>query len=890
MSWFHGLRYRLRTVLRPGDHARELDEEFRFHLDLDATQQGDTDRAARRFGNRTGYQEEVRYTTWFRYIDPLTQDFRAGWRSLRRNPGLAAGVVATLGLGIGVNAAVFSLLDRLYLRPPSGIEDPGSLRRIWIHHFNSGDGVPFTSQGLSYPAFKAVADASGDSAGLAAYSTDNAVRMGRRPVDPRLRVVYASANYFDVLGVRPARGRLYTAQEDRFGNAVPVAVISHAFWNHRLGGADSALGSSIPLGTDSYTIIGVLPPDFTGLDLQAADVWVPLASLPPRPWLRGPWWESDNMWGFRAIQRQPAGGSIAGFEERATHLIRALNARMNPDRPDTLMQVYTGSIIEAQGPGKPGKQLIISTRLAGVALIILVIACANVANLLLARAVSRRREVAIRLAVGISRWRLVRLLTAETLLLAGLAALGALLMAEWGGGVLRSLLLPDIEWTDPVLDGRVVVFAGLAALASGLVAGLLPAFQASRTELTDALKAGSRHAGLRRSRLRNGLAVVQAALSVILLAGAALFVRSLQNVQRLDLGFDADRLLFGRVEFAEGEAPAASVSQAALRQVIERLGARPEVEAIARTAIEPMLGWAGLSFFTSTDSSESFRGPAFPIMSEVSPEYFRTVGLRLLSGHTFTSGSPPEQSEVVVNQRMADLLWPGLNPLGRCIRFRKRDSPCSIVVGVVENSRRGYVIEPEPFPQYYLPLGTIAEEAGGGAIIVRTSAERREAAYNALMTELKEAFPAGYPQVTSMTENLEPEYRPWRLGATLFTAFGLLALVVALVGFYSNISYGVSQRTQEFGVRMALGARVVQVIRQVMGEGLRIVAFGAVVGVGLTLAGGRLLRAMLYGVEPNNPRVLVLVCGGLLAVAALAALIPAIRATRVDPVQALNTE
>jgi putative ABC transport system permease protein len=890
MSWFHGLRYQLRTLLRPGDHARELDEEFRFHLELDAAQLDDPARAARRFGNRTRYREEVRWTTWLRYLDPVIQDLRAGWRSVRRAPGLTLAVVATLSLGVGVNATVFSLLDQLYLRPPSGVKDPGTLRRIWVHHFNSGDGVPFTSQALSHPVFRAIAAASGDANSLAAYLTDNALRMGKTPAAPRVRVVYASANYFAVLGVRAARGRLYTAQEDRMGAPTPVAVVSHEFWTNRLGGTDRAIGTAVPIGSALYTIIGVLPPEFVGLDLQPSDLWVPLASLPPPPWVDGAWWESDNIWSLRAVQRWPAQPN--GFEDRATRRVREVNARLNPAHADSLMRVYTGSIIEARGPGKPGRELVISTRLAGVAVIILIIACANVTNLLLARAVSRRREVAIRLAVGSSRGRLARLFTSETLVLAGLACVAALLAAKWGGELLRRGLMPETEWAQPALSGRVVVVAALMALGSGLIAGILPSLQAGRIRLTDTFTSGLQHSGVRRSRLRQGLIVAQAALAVILLSGAALFVRSLQNVRGLDIGYDANRLLFAQIEFAEGGALSREVGDDAMRQVLVRLEGRPGIEAVARAAFEPMRGFASLNFYFGTDSARSLKGAAFPITSVVSPGFFRATGIRVLHGQTFTSEGGAGPGEVVVNRAMADRLWPGVDPVGQCIRFREPDNPCTTVIGVVENVRRDAVIEPEAFPQSYLPLGSFVtpEWAGPGTIVVRVAPERRAAAAAALLAELRAAFPGGYPRITSMVENLEPEYRPWRLGAMLFTVFGLLALVVALVGFYSSISYEVAQRTREFGIRMALGARMTRVVRQVLGEGLRTIGFGAAAGIGLTVAGGRVVRAMLYGIEPENPTVLLLVSALLLTVAGLAALIPAIRATRVDPVRALNSE
>lgn len=827
----------------------------------------------------------------FASVDGLRQDLAYAWRTTTRAPGVTAIVVVTLALGIGANAATFTVLDRLYLRPPGGIEDPASLRRVWVEHFRTGDGVPFRSQSMNYPMYQALTEVADDPTRLALFTTDYSLRLGKLRSDPKVRGVYASANYFSVLGVRPALGRFYTADEDRLGSGAPVAVVSHAFWRNRLGGDSSALGRTIVIGRDAYTVIGVADRRFTALDLQAADVWIPLASMPAPPWLDGPWWKSRNMYSFRAVQRVAPGGSDAAFERKATLAFRALNQASDGARADTLMNVFTGSIIEARGPGKPGKEMMISTRLGGVAVIVLLIAGANVINLLLARAVRRRREIAVRLALGVSRWRLVRMLTTETLLLAAMAAVAAVLVGWWGGTLLRALLMPEIEWADSTLDVRVVLFTGAVALVAGLIAGIIPAVQASNPALTSALKAGSRDGVRHRSMLRTALVATQAALSVMLLVGATLFVRSLRNVQSLDIGFDASRLLFGSVRFADGESPPSPVVGAGMREIAGRLEGRPGIDVVARAGMEPMQGFSFVTFYSGADSTGSF-GRNVPTMSAVSPTFFQAAGIRVMRGRSFTgSDAASAPAEVVVNDAMARLLWPGRDALGQCMRFEKHENPCYTVVGVVESVRRDRVIEAEPAPQFYLPLGNMPTPGWNGrTIVVRARPDAVAAAAAELRLALQRAFPAAEATVTPMTENLEPEYRPWRLGATLFTALGLLALVVALVGIYSTVSYGVTQRTHEFGVRIALGARIGDVLRQVVGEGVRTVAIGVALGIALALAAGRLVAALLYGIAPSDPVVLGLVAGTLLAVAALAAVVPAWRASRVDPITALRTE
>lgn len=892
MSWLDGLKHRLRAVLQPSVFRRELDDEMRLHLELDAMQERDTQIALRHFGNRTYYTEETRRMTWLGALDPIRQDLDHAWRSIVRTPGFTFLVVLTLALGLGATAALFSFLDRLYLRPAKGIHDPATLRRIWINYPNSLDGVPFAAGPMSYPRFNAIAKAAGGAASVAAFYMDEAMSLGRGHGAPRLRGVYASANYFTVLDVQPALGRFFVPDEDRLGHGAPVAVVSHTFWKRHLGSDSTAIGKPIMIGRDPRTVIGVTEPDFGGLDLQAADVWLPLSTLPSPTWSKGPWWEAQTMHWFRAVLRVSPALSVTDFERRATQLLQTLNRAETQMARDSLMTVSLGSIIEARGPGRPGQELVISTRLGGVAAIVLLIACANVINLLLARAVSRRREIAVRLALGMSRRRLVRLLSLESVLLASIAAVVAMMVGWWGGTLLRVLLIPDVEWSDSAMHWRVGAFTISVAIIAGCVAGLIPAVQASNPRLTSALKAGSREGGQQRSRLRSSLIVLQAALAVLLLAGAGLFVRSLQHVRGLDIGYDAGQLLFGEVKFDEGQSPPAPVTGAMMRHVASRLEREPSIEAVARAGIRPMWGVSFIEFYSGNDSSGTF-GRRAPAVSAVSPSFFRATGIRLLRGEGFSGGDVAAgPAEVVVNEAAAAVLWPGREALGECLRFeRARESPCYRVVGVVENARLMRVIEKEVAAQFFLPLGNVPSGDWSGAVIVARTRPRGTAAASAALTSaLRRAFPTAEATVTSMSESLEWEYRPWKLGASLFTAFGLLALLVALVGIYSTVSYGVSQRTHEFGVRVALGARVSDVLRHVIGSGVRAVAVGVAIGVALTIAAGRLIASLLYGVEPSDPAVLLLVSVTLVAVAALASLSPAWRAARVDPVTALKTE
>lgn len=891
MSRLLGLRHRLRALLFPRAHARDVAEEMRFHMELDAMHQGDAKEAALHFGNRTYYQEEVRRMTWYGAFDAARQDARFAWRSILRNPGFTAMVVLTLALGIGVNAASFAVLDLLFLRNPGGVEQPETLRRVHIEHFNSGDGIPFFSQALNHPMYRELVAAVGDSTKTALFTADNALRMGRHPRDPRIRGVYASANYFPLLGARTSLGRTYTNDEDRLGSGVAVAVISDRFRQSHFGGDSSVIGQTVNVEGTSFRVIGVLDPAFGGIDLQSSDVWMPLAMISAPSWVKGPWWnESINMTRFQMLYRLDDGMSDGLIALRATQRLRALQRASRPKRPDTLMNVIPGPLHEWRGPAKLGGDLLIASRLSGVALIVMLIACANVINLLLARAVRRRHEFSIRLALGMSRSRLVRLLATETLLLAVIAAVPALLAASWGGSVLRALLLPQVEFHEAAVGVRVVAFAFGIAVAAGLLAGIVPALQSHRPDLAGALKASPRSGGAHRSRLRRGLVVTQAALTLMLLTGSGLFVRSLRNVQSIDIGFDSNRLVFGTTRFAKGEAPPPAVFDAGMRDVGSRLEARAGIESVARTSFEPMQGLMWLDFFTARDSSGSFEHST-PTISNVSPNFFATVGMRLIRGQTFSGrddgSSPPH--EVVVNDALATRLWPGAEAIGQCMHFRTRESPCHRVVGVVENARQNGVIEEIAAYQFYVPVGLAAQQPVSSTLVLRVAGPT-DAATTAMRAALRELFPAGEPTIHTMTENLEPEYRPWRLGATLFTAVGGLALVVALIGIYSTVSYGVAQRTHEFGVRIALGAQLTDLVRQVIGEGVRMVVAGIVVGVLLALAAGQLIATLLYGVDARDPVTMASAALLMLCVAVIAAIVPAWRASRVDPVSALRAE
>ena len=890
--WRRYLRFWRRDV------RADIDDELAFHFQTrigELTERGFTAneahaRALEEFGDLNAVRSDLhaidtrmeRRAQRVEWLDGWRQDLVYSARSLRRTPAVTAAIVLTLALGLGANAAMFTLLNAVFLRPPGGVARPQDMRRVWSENqFTSGRQF---WPGYDYMEYEAIRRAIAGVGRTTIYSHPNETKVHRGGASGNVVKVHAEAAFFPTLGVRPAIGRFFTADEDRLGAGQPVAVVSHAYWQRALDGDSAVVGETVRMDGVPYTIVGVADASFHGADLTATDIWVPLSTMPS---FRGkPWWTDTNENGFQVLIRVAPNVPDEALERRLTPALRAVANERSAAQANSVTRV--GSIITARGPGKRDQEVEIATRLGGVALVVLVIACANVVSLLLARAIRRRREIGMRLALGISRGRLARLVLTESVLLSVLAGAGAVLAAFWGGLALRALLLPDIHWVESPLDWRVMVGAIATSIGAGLAAGLVPAVQSGSVELTSVLKASAREGYVRRSRLRSALVVAQVALSVMLLVGAALFVRSLSLVRGLDLGFDASRLIYAGVSFETPNPARDSLTPQRLADVAERLRSTPGVTAAALTVVRPMNGFSIELYYPDADTV-AHKKP-WGMFWAVSPEYFSVADLRIVSGSGFPDATgaamPPS---VVINTAMADALWPGESPLGRCVRFRAPTERCNTVIGVVETARWGKVIE-EPKPQFYLPLANMPFPTRAGTLALRADETMTAAVIGETRRALTAAFPGGEPVITRMADALEPHYRPWRLGATLFTLFGLLAGVVAALGVYSTVAYNVSQRTHEFGVRVALGAQLRDVVRHVLADGLRTVAIGVAMGVGLSLAAGRVIAALLYGVTPRDPVALSSVVVLLLAVATIAALIPALRASRVDPLTALRSE
>jgi predicted permease len=877
----------------------EIDDELRFHFDMTVgdllarglSEQDARDEAARRFGDinrtraalRTIDRQQVTQARRAELWDIARQDVRYAIRALRRSPGFAIGILLTFGLAIGANAAMFGIVDRLLLRSPAHVSDADRLRRVYLTKTNPGGGDDLETA-VSYPEFADVSRNVRAFSGMAAVAWER-LSLGRGAGAEQVRAAIVTASFFPLLGVRPAMGRFFSTDEDRAPLGAPVAVISYGFWRDRLAGDPGVVGRRLHLGKTLYTVVGVAPKEFTGVDLEASDVWLPISvgGLDAA----GDSWFSDrgNKWLEIIGRLGPAIG-----DRRADGELTAVYRRtqVGHQYSDTSARLSVAPVIMQRGPRR-APETRVSAWLAGVAAVVLLVACANVANLLLARGMRRQREIAVRLALGVSRARLASQLVTETMLLAVGGGLLGLLLAHWAGALARSVLLPDISWPEGAVDGRVLAFAGAAVALTGLVTGVLPAVQAQGTRLGVALKVGTRDLGRRRSTLRTSLLVTQAALSVVLLVGAGLFVRSLRNVRAQDLGFDYDRLLVASLRLG-GLGYSKDETHALYERALERVRTLPGVERATLAISTPFASSYALRISAPGVASIPRLASGGTYVNGVSPDYFVTMGTRIVRGRAFTSADrgvvPPS---AVVNETMARLVWPGLDPIGRCVKLGDDTLPCTTVVGVAQDVYR-QSIRPEPTMQFYIPLDPRSLPTPMRALFVRATGDP-DRLVSAVRREVQSLAPSlPYANVRPMRRLVDPHVRSWTLGAAMFSAFGLLALLIAAVGLYSVIAYDVAQRTAELGVRVALGARAADVLRLVVGQAARVAMIGVATGVMVALAAARWVAPLLFDVSPRDPFVFSGVAMTLLIVATAASLGPARRAARVDPAVALRSE
>lgn len=821
----------------------------------------------------------------------MIQDLRYGVRTLLKNPGFTLIAVITLSLGIGANTAIFSLTSALLLRSLP-VPQPEQLVTV-----NRGEGVSLGP--LSYPDFVALRERNEVLSGLAAsYSAELSFGNGSRSEVARGELV--SSDYFDVLRLQPVLGRGFLPEEEHTLGTHPVVVLSHGFWQSRFNGNPQIISQTITLNRQKYTIVGVAPAGFNGLaEMFPTDLWLPVTMLPQTsPALQA---SLSNRFEqlFAAIGRLKPGVSV----EQAQTALETINRQLDlAEPPPTTRQRNANEdrslkLEQPQGIGIPSmrrRARIAATLLFVVVSIVLLIACANVANLLLTRATARRKEIAVRLALGASRFRLVRQMLTESALLGLLGAGAGLLLAFWINRALMALKPPlpgAVGFNlDLQLDAPVLGFTLLLTLLVSLLFGLVPALAASRPDVVRALKdetgAASQRGQHGRFNLRNALVVMQLAVSLVLLIAAGLFIRSLQQMQKIDPGFQTENRLALSFNL-EPEGYNEAKGREFARQLVERVRALPGVQAATMANFLP-LGFLKLTESAVIDGRTTSTVNA--VAQRVGLDYFRTIGTPLLRGRDFTpQDSANAPAVAIINETLARRFFPNEDPIGKRVRIGDPISNAQPyeIVGIAKDTLITSIAE-APRAATYRPLAQ--QHSSRVTLVIHTTGNPQAllAAVRHEVQVLDENIPA--QEIKTLDEFIALSFWPMQMGARLVGAFGLLGLLLACVGLYGVMSYAVAARTREIGVRMALGAERRDLLRLIVGQGLTLALLGTGAGLALAMAVTRVLRKFLFGIGATDPLTFLGVALLLTLVALLACWVPARSATRVDPLTALRHE
>jgi predicted permease len=809
-------------------------------------------------------------------MEPFIQDLRFGARMLMKQPGFTLIAVITLALGIGANTGVFSLVNTVLLRPLP-IAQPERVFEITPLREGADIGV------TSYPVYKDFRDRNDALEGLAAYRF-TPMSLSRNGNNERVWGYLVSGNYFDLLGVRAAQGRMFTQEEDRAPGAHPVVVLSYGCWQRRFGGDPNLIGQTITINNYSFTVVGVAPPEFNGTALIfTPEIYAPLNMgkqvEPGSRWLenRG---NGSLMWLGRLKPNVTAAQAKSAFDTLATQI-----RREQPNDDDLHFSFSPPGLIV---PLLRNATLGFAGALLVIVGLVLLIACTNLANLSLARAAQRRKEIAVRLSLGATRGRLMRQLLTESVLLA--LAGGALgwLLASGMVGLVKAFKPPvDFGLTiDLKVDWRVLVFTMLVSLFTGVLFGLLPAWQATKPDLVPALKDETGIGGFRRAWLRNALVVAQVAMSLVLLAGAGLIVRSLQQTQAVGPGFDIEHTVTASMDLDLQGYDRARAKEFQKR-LLARIEAIPGVRSASLTGILP-LNLDRSSSGIYAEGQPFTRSAELPeiLVTEVWPRYFETMGIPLLAGRDFTMQEDNENVRpAIVNETFARRFWPGQSAVGKRLSFGGPDQPYWDIVGVVKDSKY-FSLGEDPRPYAYFPM--LRDGEGDAALVARTSGDT-QSLINAIRHEVR-SLDANLPvyDAKPMREHMRLSLFPLRAGAWVAGSFALLALALAGLGIYGVMSYATEQRTRELGIRIALGAQGPDVLRLVMRQGLRLAFVGLALGLAGALAVTQLMKSVLYGVSATDAATFAGVTSLLALIVSLACYVPAQRATKIDPLKALR--
>ncbi len=813
----------------------------------------------------------------------LWTDFRHSLRMLRKSPLFTVITAVSLALGIGANSSIFSVINAVMLRPLP-YREPERLVMVWEHHFKSGRDQARVAPNnfLEWRKNNRVFEE------IAALFTLGQKTLSGAGAPEQVRCHQVSADFFPLLGVQPALGRTFSQKEDlphivekqEAPHGDRVVILSHGLWQRQFGGDTGVLGKTVHLDRQSHSVIGVLRPGFQFMD-QPADVWIPLGLDPAK----------DYLAVFGRFLLVPA----------------RLKAGVTLDQAREEMNIIAGQLRQHQPVFNAGwgvnivhldKLVIGDIRLTLLILLgavgfVLLIACANVANLRLAQAAAREKEIAIRAALGASRPRIIRLLLTENLVLALLGGVLGLLLAFWLVKLLVALGPTNIPRLAEInLDGMVLGFTLFVSLLAGIVSGLAPAWHASKLDLNEALKEGGRSAmsGARGNRLRSIFIVAEIALALVLLIGSGLMIRSFLRLQATRPGFDTQNLLTMRLLLPMPAYFEHKKRTTFFEQAIQRIGALPGVRSASVVNVLPFSGQAMTAFFMieGRHSPDALDKPRVDIRA-VSSNYLRTMGIPLLMGRDFTERDITEADAkvVIINETMARRFWPNENPLGRRIIINRPETPPDEIIGVVSDVKNSD-FETEIMPTVYWPHHSWPSPFG--AVLVRTTGDPMS--LNAAVTrEISSLDPEqAIADVRTMEQVLWSSVARPRFNTLLLTVLAAVALVVAAMGIYGVISYTVTQRTHEFGIRIALGAQTRDVLKLVVKHGMMLTLIGVGVGLAASYALTRVLSGLLYGVKPTDPATFIGITILLFAVALLACFVPARRATKLDPVETLRSE
>jgi predicted permease len=877
--WIYTIPLRLRSLVRRNRVEQELHEELQYHLERKTEEffaQGMTRDDARRAALRAmdGLElrkEECRDARGVTFLETLFQDVHFGLRTLRKSPGFVTVAVLTLTLGIGANTAIFSVVNSVLLRPLP-YSDPARL--VWAtEHFAFG---PTTVVSADFPTWK---DGSHVFDQIGAFGGTAGANLTGRGEPIRVTVTNVTTGFFSMLGVQPIVGRLFSPEEGKQGQE-HVALVNETLWRNRFGADTRIMGETVQLDGSGYTVVGVMP---ASLRYPQADVWTPLALDSEIFSPHSPRWMM-----LTAIGRLKPGTEIG----QAQSDLQLLTKTMDKEYPPQAARFRGQERVEVI----PLHELLVHNVrsllmiLLGATGFVLLIACGNVANLLLSRGIGRGHEVAIRAALGAGRVRLIQQLLTESLLLLLAGAFLGSLAGFWATRILKQLIPASLP-IDVPLEPRIFAFSAFISSAALLIFGLVPALIASRTNVNEILQGGRIAFGgrYRTHRLRGTLVAGEVALSLILLVGAGLLSRSFLHLTEVHLGFDPQGVLAATVERPLTALAFDSQQHAAFfRDSLERIRNLPVVKEVALTQRYPLGPLRNATLMLHVEGAEDFR-PSQPVsVTAIGPEYFHVMRVGLLNGRTFSKTDVAGSHLVVIlNERLAQMIFRGRNPLGQQIGYGPRPAPWCEIVGIVANMRQD-ALEREPAPELFVPYTQQATFAMTFMVRTDSNFEMVAGAVRGAIASVDKNQPVS--EIVAMDDVLANSVAPRRFRTLLLGLFASLALVLAVIGIYGVMAYSCNQRIYEFGIRVALGARRADIVKLVLRQGFILTLIGLAIGVSGALGLTRYLSSFLYGVKPDDPLTFVLVSAILATAVLLASGIPARRAMRIDPMVALRQE